>query len=138
MTHVPESLRRAVIERAEGKCEYCLLDERHALKKHEVDHIRAEKHGGATTYENLCLSCFECNRYKGSDLSSVDPVTDNITPLFNPRHDDWKAHFTLLPNGRVEGKTPKGRATILLLEFNHPERITLRSVLIEIGEMLAE
>lgn len=88
MTYIPESLRREVALRAHNQREYCKLPERFTLKRHEVDHIRAEKHGGTTTSDNLCLSCFECNRYKGSDLSSVDPVTDEVITLFHSRREE--------------------------------------------------
>lgn len=41
------NLRQVVIERAGGRCEYCLLHYTEAaLFDHEVDHIIAEKHGG--------------------------------------------------------------------------------------------
>jgi hypothetical protein len=132
MTYIPESLRQQVRERARGNCEYCLLHERYALKTHEVDHIRAEKHGGLTVSENLCLSCFECNRQKGSDLSSVDPVTDEVVPLFHPRRDHWHDHFQIQPNGEIEAKTATGRVTVKLLDFNNPERIALRAALINL------
>lgn len=129
MTYIPESLRQQVRERAQGNCEYCLLHERYALKTHEVDHIRAEKHGGMTLSENLCLSCFECNRQKGSDLSSVDPITDEVVPLFHPRRDIWSDHFQFTPDGKIEGKTAQGRVTVRLLDFNNPERVTIRAAL---------
>jgi hypothetical protein len=88
MTYIPEYLRREVYERASGQCEYCLIDERFTVKRHEVDHIRAEKHFGLTVSANLCLSCFDCNRHKGSDLSSVDPISDEVVTLFHPRRDN--------------------------------------------------
>ncbi|MCK6581228.1 MAG: HNH endonuclease [Anaerolineae bacterium] len=138
MSYIPDTLRRDVAVRASGQCEYCLLHERYTLKKHEVDHIRAEKHGGTTTSENLCLSCFECNRSKGSDLSSIDPVTDEVVPLFHPRRDLWKEHFTLLNNGMIEALTARGRVTVLLLNFNDPERVLLRQNLIALGELSSE
>ncbi len=129
MTYIPENLRQHVRERARGNCEYCLLNQRYTLKTHEVDHIRAEKHGGTTVQENLCLSCFECNRQKGSDLSSVDPVTDEVVALFHPRRDVWNAHFQLVDNGQIEGKTAKGRVTVRLLDFNNVERVAIRAAL---------
>ncbi len=130
MTYIPESLRHQVRERARGNCEYCLLNERYALKIHEVDHIRAEKHGGTTVLDNLCLSCFDCNRQKGSDLSSVDPITDEVVPLFHPRRDNWNEHFRLADGGQIEGITAKGRVTVKLLDFNNPERVAIRAQLI--------
>jgi hypothetical protein len=132
MTYIPESLRRQVRERAQGKCEYCLLHESYTLKRHEVDHIRAEKHGGTTTLENLGLSCFDCNRQKGSDLSSVDPLTDEVVTLFHPRRDIWNDHFQVSENGEVVGKTSKGRVTVKLLDFNNPERVAVREALMKL------
>ncbi len=129
MTYIPESLRQQVRKRAQGKCEYCLLHEGYSLKTHEVDHIRAEKHGGTTALDNLCMSCFDCNRQKGSDLSSIDPVNAEVVPLFHPRRDIWKEHFQVAANGSIEGKTGKGRVTAKLLDFNNPERITIRAAL---------
>ena len=87
MTYIPDRLRQLVVERANGCCEYCLINEHDYLYGHEVDHIIAEKHRGETIEENLCLSCYECNRHKGSDFASFDPVTGEIAMLFNPRGD---------------------------------------------------
>jgi 5-methylcytosine-specific restriction endonuclease McrA len=58
-----------------------------AYKQHEGDHVVAEKHGRTTLEANLCLSCFDCNRHKGSDLASLDVETGNIILLFHPRRD---------------------------------------------------
>ena len=72
---VPERLRRQVQERAQGRCEYCLIHESDMYYPHEADHVIAEKHGGATSLENLAWACFYCNRFKGTDLASVDPTS---------------------------------------------------------------
>jgi 5-methylcytosine-specific restriction endonuclease McrA len=93
MTHIPEALRRQVIARARGCCEYCLIHQDDVLAAHEVDHILAEKHRGATILENLCLSCLRCNRHKGSDFASIDVDTGEVAMLFNPRTDQWTQHF---------------------------------------------
>jgi hypothetical protein len=39
MTYIPEPLRRLVVERAGGRCEYCLLHEDDTFFTHEIDHI---------------------------------------------------------------------------------------------------
>ncbi|MFQ5866312.1 MAG: hypothetical protein ACE5IW_13905 [bacterium] len=39
-------------------------------------------------------------------------------------------------NGRIEGRTPEGRTTVRLLQFNTEERIEERIRLIELGEIL--
>jgi hypothetical protein len=125
MTHFPDSVRRMVHERADGRCEYCLLHERYTMKTHEVDHVYAEKHGGDSTEVNLCLSCFECNRYKGSDLCSLDTVTGEIVSLYHLRRHRWTEHFRL-ENGVIYALTPQGRVTVQLLRLNTLERITER------------
>ena len=92
-SYVSAALRRLVYERAGGRCEYCLYHDRYAAQPHEIDHIYAEKHGGESVEENLCLSCFDCNRYKGSDVASVDDNT--IVRLFHPRNDIGQIIFIM-------------------------------------------
>ncbi|WP_414621625.1 HNH endonuclease [Calothrix sp. CCY 0018] len=55
----------------------------------------AEKHGGLTEAENLALACTLCNKHKGSDLTSIDPETGDIVPLYHPRKDQWREHFKI-------------------------------------------
>jgi hypothetical protein len=33
--------------------------------------------------------------WKGSDIASLDPLTGELVPLFNPRRDSWPDHFRL-------------------------------------------
>jgi hypothetical protein len=80
VTRVPTTLRRQVIERAGNRCEYCLLRAEVIFFPHEVDHVIAEKHSGATDIENLAFACWRCNRHKGSDLTSSDPQTRELSP----------------------------------------------------------
>ena len=85
-----------------------------------------------TVADNLCLSCMQCNRHKGSDLASVDPASGDIVVLYHPRKDFWNDHFQL--NGAlIEGVTPKGRATVRLLHFNDDEQVDIREELIKLG-----
>jgi HNH endonuclease len=129
MTYVPAALRRLVRERASGACEYCLAPEAMALVSHEVDHVVAQKHGGATDADNLALSCTLCNKHKGSDLASIDPETGDLTPLFHPRLQRWSEQFQLV-DVMIVPRTPAGRATVRLLQLNHPDRLTVRALLI--------
>lgn len=124
-TYVPAALRRLVRERARDCCEYCLTPEIVTLVPHWIDHIVAEKHGGKTEAENLANACILCNQRKGSDLSSVDPVTAEIVLLFHPRRDRWTDHFQFI-DGRIEPLTPIGRATTRLLGFNDARRVAER------------
>lgn len=128
-TYISVELRRLVYERANGRCEYCLIPETVVLVSHEIDHIIAQKHGGPTESDNLALSCTLCNKHKGSDLASLDPVTDDIVPLYHPRQDRWLDHFQL-SNAQIVPLTSKGRVTVRLLQLNTPERIEERELLI--------
>ena len=121
---VPAALRRLVRERAALMCEYCLLAEDDAFLAHEPDHIVAVKHGGATEAPNLALACFDCNRYKGTDLASLDPETGALTPLFNPRVNGWAEHFAI-EGGRVVPRTAIARVTVTLLRINLPLRVEI-------------
>jgi hypothetical protein len=131
-TYIPVILRRQVYERARGCCEYCLIPDVASFVPHEIDHIIAEKHGGLTEAENLAFSCTLCNKHKGSDLVSLDPITGEIVPLYHPRQDLWYNHF------RIKGAefiplTAKGRVTVRLLQLNRPDRVEERQLLLEAG-----
>ncbi len=129
---ISAALRQLVVERAAGRCEYCLVHQGVSPFVHEVDHIIASKHGGQTTSKNLALACLPCNRHKGSDLTSIDPNSGEIVRLFNPRVQSWADHFSL-DGARIVGLTPTGRATIFLLRLNSSIRLVERQALIEQG-----
>ena len=105
-------------ERGQGRCEYCLIHEADIYYPHEADHVIAEKHGGPTSLDNLAWACLYCNRFKGSDLASVDPTSNKVVFLFNSRKQRWHRHFRL--NGA-------------LLHLNDPERVAYRLGLIDLG-----
>ena len=130
---VSAALRRRVQGRASGNCEYCLLSESDAYFSHEPDHIIACKHGGVTEFKNLCWSCFDCNRFKGSDIASRDPDDDHLVRLFNPRTDSWKDHFRLRDTAIITGVTPSARATERLLQFNIDSRVEVRKTLVRLN-----
>jgi hypothetical protein len=131
-TYISSALRKLVIERAKKRCEYCLMPEQASFAPHEIDHIISEKHGGKTHANNLALSCTLCNKYKGSDLTSIDPKTEEIVPLYHPRKDTWCEHFHL-DTGEIKPLTAIGRVTVNLLQINRYERIEERLLLIEAG-----
>lgn len=133
MTYIPADLRRFVIERANNCCEYCRIGHDDGVIDFAIDHVIAEKHGGKTNAENLCLSCYRCNSYKGSDLSSIDwDNTGQITPLFNPRKHNWNEHFQL-EGATIKPLTGEGRVTVFLLRLNDPKRQAERELLLLLG-----
>lgn len=127
VTYISGSLRNLVYKRADGLCEYCLIPEEICFAKHQIDHVIAEKHGGLTVEDNLALSCTVCNKFKGSDISSIDGETDEIVPLFNPRKHIWSEHFSI-ENARFIGLTANARATIRLLQLNNLARVEERKL----------
>jgi 5-methylcytosine-specific restriction endonuclease McrA len=132
MTYVPIDLRTLVIARAQDSCEYCLIHADYAVLVHEIDHVIAEKHGGATAAENLAYACAQCNRFKGSDIATFDPQTDQVVPLFNPRTQSWSEHFRL-DGVIIVALSPTGRATERSLQLNLIDRILLRKELLSAG-----
>jgi hypothetical protein len=125
-------LEDLVWERAAGCCEYCLVPQAFDRLPFEIDHIIAKKHRGPTRAQNLCLACFACNNHKGTNVAGVDPGTNKIVPLFNPRRHKWDRHFHW-DGAELVGKTPAGRATVAVLEINLPLRVAFRQELIEEG-----
>jgi hypothetical protein len=127
-------MRREVIRRAGGRCEYCLIHQDDAAARHQVDHVIAVKHGGHATLDNLALSCLFCNRRKASDIGSIDPESGQFVRLFDPRRQAWSGHFQVVAN-EIIGRTQEGRATAEFLQLNLPERLQERSVLIALGRL---
>jgi HNH endonuclease len=130
--YISASVKKLVIQRANGACEYCLIHQDFSMYSHEIDHVVATKHGGRSTEDNLVIACLPCNRHKGSDLTSIDPLTGVITPLFNPRTQIWSDHFRL-DEGLILGLTSIGRTTIFLLQMNESSRLQLRRALVDQG-----
>lgn len=131
-TYINVALRRLVPERANRCCEYCLIHEDDNFLPFEIDHIISEKHRGKTVADNLCWSCSTCNGYKGSDVASYDPLTNELTPLYNPRTDSWHNHFFLDEN-HIIAKTAVGRVTVHILNLNDRERLQDRAGLLQLG-----
>lgn len=130
---ISAEMRRAVVTRAQGRCEYCGVPSDATLAPHEPDHIVGEQHGGMTELDNLALACFRCNRLKGPNIATRDPGTGQLVALYNPRADRWSEHFRV-DGAVIEGMTPVGRGTVAILRFNDEQRVALRSRLIKRGE----
>ncbi|MFT5469304.1 MAG: hypothetical protein ACI8UO_004423 [Verrucomicrobiales bacterium] len=110
---------------------YCRLPQSATILPHEQDHIRAQKHHGPSTLENLCWACAQCNGAKGPNIAGYDPDTGQLTRLFDPRSDAWEDHFTW-DGPWLVGKTEIGRTTIDVLNINNLERVEHRSLLREL------
>ncbi len=126
-TYVPAALRRKVATQARLRCGYCLTAEGIAGTPMEIEHLVPEALGGATEEENLWLACSLCNRHKGCRTTAEDPASGQMVPLFNPRAQPWKEHFSWEGSGtRILGVTAVGRATVSALNLNRPPLLKAR------------
>jgi hypothetical protein len=132
MARVSPEIRDLVAHRAQFCCEYCKSPQRFSSIAYEVDHIIARKHQGSDALENLALACLSCNRHKGSDLTTFDPLTGQLTCLFHPRQQRWGDHFEL-QGSLLVGQSDVGRSTVQLLQLNSSMRVQERSLLIARG-----
>ena len=122
-------LRELVRGRARNRCEYCRLPQDALLfAAFHVEHILAIQHGGTDSVDNLALACDRCNAFKGPNLTAVDPTTQVVVALFNPRTQRWSDHFQQV-DAEIHGLTDVGRATARLLNMNARRRVQLRTQL---------
>ena len=128
--YVSAKIRRAVIERAKNRCEYCLVPQAGRIAKFHLEHIFPFSHGGTSEFENLAFACQFCNLYKGTNIASIDFETGNLTGLFNPRTQIWTEHFRL-EEGILSPLTAEARVTARILRLNDAERIEERQALLE-------
>ena len=127
--------RDFVGQRAGHQCEYCRLPQDAApFFTFHVEHVRAKQHRGGDEADNLALACPFCNRFKGPNLSAIDPETGTLVPIFNPRTQSWQEHFAFV-DGEILGRTPVGRATALLLNMNQEPRLEMRFELLRNGDL---
>jgi hypothetical protein len=133
--HITAALRRQVRARAQERCEYCQCPEAFSLDTFTVDHIQPIASGGQTTLENLACACNNCNTRKLDATLVADPETGVLVPLFNPRTDDWRTHFTWSTDTlRIIPRTAIGRATEARLQLNRQGAINVRRGLLSLGE----
>ena len=132
--YIPKALRDRVSRQARYRCGYCLTLETIVGAPMEIDHIIPQALGGPTEEDNLWLACSLCNDHKGDRIAALDPVTGEITRLFDPRHQAWREHFAWTPEGdRIIGLTPIGRATVTALNLNRPSLVKARQAWVSVG-----
>jgi hypothetical protein len=132
--HIPAATRRRVAEAAHFRCGYCQTTQKVIGPLLEIDHIIPEALGGTHDENNLFLSCPMCNSHKRDQVEAPDPQTGASVSLFNPRLDNWPDHFEWQEGGTVVvGRTPKGRATVALLNMNHPDMVAARQLWVLVG-----
>jgi len=131
LSAVSETLRAQVVARAGSCCENCRLPTEGQVGRFPVDHVNPRTRGGRTEFSNLALACPHCNGHKWSHVEAVDPTSNELAPLFNPRSQIWSDHFQWSASDPavVEGITSTGRATIAHLQMNHPDLVHVRRLL---------
>jgi hypothetical protein len=70
---IAAALRRQILALDHQRCASCrspLL----AGVPMVIEHIIPLVAGGSSTLENLCLSCYRCNEFKGPRIDAVDPL----------------------------------------------------------------
>jgi hypothetical protein len=101
----------------------------------EIEHITPLAKGGSDNEENLWLACPICNGHKSDKTQGLDPATNAIFPLFNPRRQYWFDHFRWSEDGlRIIGLTSIGRATVIALHLSDdPDALVVRSLWVAVG-----
>jgi len=133
--YISIEIDRRVREAAKDSCGYCLSPQWLVMARLEIEHIVPVVLGGTNDESNLWLSCPLCNRAKAGRNTAVDPSTNAVESLFNPRMQRWGDHFCWSPDGlRIVGTTAIGRATVRALHLdNDPDAMLVRSYWITAG-----
>lgn len=128
------SLVARIRHQARYRCGYCLSNEILLGMPMEIEHLIPLAMGGASTEDNLWSACRRCNGFKGAQTEVADPLSQQLTALFNPRIQSWQDHFTWSEDGtQVIGLTPCGRATVVALNLNNPEISAARRLWVSVG-----
>jgi len=129
------STKQAIFVRAQGYCEYCKSPADFTTEPFSIEHILPLSKNGSNDFFNLALACLGCNIIKSDKTAFIDPVSLQLSSLFNLRTMSWEEHFiwdeTLT---LIIGKTAIGRATVEALKLNRRPLTNLRHALIAIGE----
>jgi ABC-type molybdenum transport system ATPase subunit/photorepair protein PhrA len=107
-TYIPASLRRLVVERARNCCEYCLIPQEIVLAKHQVDHVIAEKHGGAAS-PTKPIHRPMLNNSSNSPLL----IVNNICAGYSQGDIIKDISFQITPNTITLGGNGSGKSTLL-------------------------
>jgi HNH endonuclease len=133
--YISAIVRELVFERANRCCEYCKCPADYSTEPFSVEHIIPIVKNGLSDLINLALSCLGCNYNKSTKTEFFEPISQSLSPLFNPRTMAWNDHFMWDETFTfIIGKTIIGRATILALKLNRLQLRNLRRALIAIDE----
>ena len=132
--YIGRRLRDQVLADAGGRCGYCRSSEEVTGAPLEIEHLVPEALGGPTRRDNLWAACRQCNALKGDRTESIDPETQALAPLYNPRRQRWDEHFAWQEGGAIiVGLTPTGRATAVALDLNRLLLVRARRLWVQAG-----
>lgn len=133
--YISVELHRQVRSRFANCCAYCRTAESLTVTTFEFEHIIPLSKGGETIFENLCLACPSCNRYKAVRQTATDPITKEEVGLFHPQKQSWADHFEWNEEAiEITGLTPTGRVTVVVLKMNRPQVLRVRRMWVKMGE----
>ncbi len=133
--YVASDLRRLVRDHFDDRCAYCQTAEHLTATQFEIEHVLPRAAGGDTTFDNLCLACPMCNRFKSAATSAVDPTSAAAVPLYHPHLQVWPDHFAWNDDGtEIVGRTAVGRATAAALRMNRAAMIRVRRLWVLLAE----
>ena len=134
MPTISTTIRKQIAKAANHCCEYCQTAQKISGAQMNLEHIIPISGGGSSNPDNLCLSCAWCNSYKWAKTEGLDPQTEHLAQLFNPRQQTWTNHFEWNQDStQIVGKTAIGRATIVTLKMNNPFIVPARRHWVEAG-----
>lgn len=82
--------RRTIYGHYGYSCAYC--GERKGTKDLNIDHVIPRSRGGTTAWENVVLSCVECNKRK----ADKSPGEAGMKLLVNPTKPKWRGHADMI------------------------------------------
>ena len=133
--YIPVDLQRQIRDCFANCCAYCRSAEHLSVAIFEIEHILPRSAGGSTVFENTCLACPTCNRFKADRVAAADPATGNEVPLFHPQREAWTDHFEWNEDAsEIVALTPVGRVTIAALRMNRSQLIRVRRMWVAMSE----
>jgi HNH endonuclease len=116
---IGDRTRQLVRKRAKYRCEYCHSLEEASATQFTIDHLVPRSLGGSNESDNLALACQRCNGHRYNFTTGIDPQSQTVVPLFNPRQQEWSDHFCWTQDGlEIVGLSSVGRATCDRLDLN--------------------
>lgn len=133
-TYLKAELRQQLLTADDHCCAYCQTTQGNSGSPMVVEHIVPRQKSGETRFNNLCFACHRCNEFKGAITAMVDPLTGQMTSLFDPRQQNWSDHFAWdITNIRLLGLTATGRVTIIALNMNNEIIVDSRKKWVQAG-----